>query len=114
MRLTYQLFILKNFVAVIVMGSGSKSRVRVGFGYWSGFNFRVRVPKYSGYSPGFRVFGFKDPSLYNINILFLKSAKVKLVINLRLVEELEQLHQHEWHDMVHLEHNLVFHHQLQV
>ena len=40
-----------------------------GFKYWSGFNFRVRVGKRSGYSPGFQVFGFKDPSLINTTFL---------------------------------------------
>ena len=41
--------------------------LNVGFRVLVGFQFsgsgRVRVAKWSGYSPGFRVFGFKDPSL---------------------------------------------------
>ena len=42
--------------------------LNVGFRVLVGFQFsgsgRVWVAKKSGYSPGFRVFGFKDPSLF--------------------------------------------------
>ena len=44
--------------------------LNVGFRVLVGFQFsgsgRVRVAKKLGYSPGFRVFGFKDPSLNQI------------------------------------------------
>ena len=53
-----------------------------GFGYWSGFNFRVWVwvGKRSGYSPGFRVFDFKDlspeASVFLMFFLHLKTSKI--------------------------------------
>ena len=47
--------------------------LNVGFRVLVGFQFsgsgRVRVAKMSGYSPGFRVFGFKYPSLSRKKVL---------------------------------------------
>ena len=44
----------------IVMKSGSKSWVRVGFGYCFSGSGRVRVSKKSGFSPGFPGFRYKS------------------------------------------------------
>ena len=56
-----------NFITFfeLVMGSGSKSRVRVGFGYH--FSGSGRVPKKSGFPPGFRVFQVFPPGFIGFN-----------------------------------------------
>ena len=46
----------------------SKSLVQVGFEYYFSGSGQVRVPKKLGFSPGFRVFGYLNPSLEEIQI----------------------------------------------